>query len=123
MKSCIDVTRRRRRVRRDTQTEIPKPRGKSNRCSIFTFNHISRERWNQSVGEWSPEKWRAALEEQKRRKGGNSGAEPMVAAVHGDNKGAGRRLYKGFNWGLGAYVESRSEEKRLMKQAGLQHAR
>ncbi len=118
--------RRRRRTKKEMREDsLPNAGTRQQRTSIFTFSSVTRERWEQCFGEWNPERFRQAMEEQKKKKreAAARAAQGTSAAVHGDNKGAGRRLYRGFDWGLGAHVEGRSDRKQLMKEKGLREAR
>lgn len=92
------------------------------RRSMFSFQEIERDRWAKAFGVRTPEEqaaiFRAALEEQRRRKA-TVDVKERAPAVHGDIKGMGRRLYNGFNPGLGVYTHGRSHTRSVEKAMGL----
>jgi hypothetical protein len=122
---ALDVTaRRRRRAAQESPRAVranlradreAKPGG----VKVFNFDMISRERWAQAFGDYDPEKFRKAFAEQEERKRqslAQSRKDAKGTAVHGDNKGAGRRMFHNvFDWGLGQVVHSRSHRRELMK--------
>ena len=87
----------------------------------FSFENVSRKNWEKAFGPFDPNKFRKAKAAQDAAKKQDFSA-PLPAAVHGDNKRAGRRLYNGFDWGLGATVQGRSHHKRLMAERNLREA-
>lgn len=117
----VSAGNRKRRGRRQPLTRILSAQDRARRgAAAFDFKDVSRDRWEQAFGPYDPEKFRRALAEQ--RAGKAAVQRPRAAAVHGDNKGAGRRLYNGFDFGLGEYIHGRSDRRRCMAEAGLREA-
>jgi len=117
--------RKRRRAERARMDTLPsaETERKRQRSSTFTFKNVSNERWEKCFGKWTPEVFRKAKEEQDRKKAEGQAQTAKSAAVHGDNKGAGRRMYRGFDWGLGRHIEGRSDRRQAMQELGLREAR
>jgi hypothetical protein len=114
---------RRAPVVRPAKRSLPEIRPKGARCrraTTFSFRDVPRERWEAIFGPESErvERFRAALARQKAA-GGERTPGP-APAVHGDRKGAGRRLYRGFDFGLGRMIEGRADRRRAMEELHLQ---
>ena len=84
---------------------------------VFGFSHVPRDRWEQAFGKWTPEKLQAAVAEQKERKAA-APAPVRAPAVHGDIKGMGRRLYRGFDVGLGREIHGKAHRRQVMAELG-----
>jgi hypothetical protein len=86
------------------------------------FDDIPRDRWEACFGKWDPERFRQAVEEQKRGKAGlaDAAASRSLPAIHGDNKGPQRRMYHGFDYGLGREIHGRADRKRAMAELGVE---
>lgn len=93
---------------------------------MYSFGHVSRDRWAQAFGERTPEEqaavFRQALAEQRARKERAEEPPRRGPAVHGDNKGPGRRLYQGFDFGLGVYVHGKAHKRAEMQRLGVVEA-
>jgi hypothetical protein len=64
---------------------------------------------------------READRERKKQDGQDGQDTPRGPAIHGDIKGPGRRLYNGYDHGLGCEVHGRSDRRRKMVEIGLKH--
>ena len=94
----------------------------ASRSIVVSFRDIPRDRWEKAFGKQDPEKFRRAAQEQaeaKKAAARERATEALGAAVHGDNKGAGRRLYRGFDWGLGRHIDGKGDRRRAMDAARL----
>lgn len=97
----------------------------SSRSVVVSFQDIPRDRWEKAFGKFDPEKFKravAAQKEERRTEERAAAQRPMAAAVHGDCKGAGRRLYRGFDWGLGKQIDGKGDRRRAMEAARLKPA-
>jgi hypothetical protein len=95
------------------------------RSVVVSFRDIPRDRWEQAFGKHDPEKFRRAAREQaeaRKAEAREVAERPQAAAVHGDNKGTGRRMYHGFDWGLGCQIDGKGDRRRKMDAAGLKAA-
>jgi hypothetical protein len=121
----IRVTPGRRRERSRVSVADARPTdvpGRKARAAVFSFGSVPAENWERAFGRWTPETFRAAKAELAQRRSAERGARVPgggAPAVHGDNKGAGRRLYRGFDYGLGCRVEGRADRRRTMQALGL----
>lgn len=122
----IDVTRRARKRPVPTRNnEILTSEHRRRRgSSVVTFSNVPRERWEACFGKWTPEKFRKAKAEQEAARAqaaAEAEARERSAAVFGENKGAGRRMFKPgtFDWGLGSEIKGRTHRRELMKSMGL----
>ena len=88
----------------------------------YSFAAVPRENWAKAFGDRTPEEqaavFRRALEEQRARRQSVE-PRPRATAIHGDNKGMGRRLHRGFNPGLGCFIEGRTHERAMMAKLGV----
>ena len=90
------------------------------KCAV-TFESCDRTKWDAIFGEWTPEKFRQAKEELEAKK--NEADEcmaPHSVAIHGDD--AGRRMFGGFDSGLGVYIDphrARAHRREVMQAKGL----
>jgi hypothetical protein len=97
----------------------------SSRAIVVSFRDIPRDRWEMAFGKHDPEKFRQAARAQADERKAESqerAGKSLPAAVHGDNKGAGRRLYRGFDWGLGRHIDGKGDRRRAMDAAQLRPA-
>ena len=95
-----------------------------------TFEEVKRSEWERIFGseEARQKSFRAAIEAKKCQQMKKSYEQPLPMAVHGENKGAGRRLYgsphKGiWDEGLGQRTYGRSDRARKLEAAGLVSSR
>lgn len=109
-----------------TRVEKPDPKANAGRrkkgIAQFGFDSVPRDNWERAFGKWTPEKFHKALAEQRRKQETASAesAGQRAPAVHGDCKGMGRRLYRGFDYGLGVRVEGRAHRREVMKRMGVE---
>lgn len=99
---------------------LPARAGRS-RPALFTFADVPRDRWEAAFGAWTPETFRAAktVQDAARKAGRATTPRAAAPAVHGDCKGPGRRLYRGFDYGLGQRIEGRTHRREVMRQLGV----
>ena len=86
----------------------------------FTFESCSKETWESIFGEWTPEKFRQAKEELEAKNADAVETEGHGVAIHGDD--AGRRMFGGFDAGLGVYIDphrARAHRREVMQAKGL----
>lgn len=94
-------------------------------ATAVTFNEIPADRWERAFGKKSPEQLRAEREayrrEQAEKKQHEAEVQGQAFAVHGENKGAGRRLFKPgtFDIGLGTVIRGRTHRNEIMRSLGL----
>ena len=97
----------------------------ASRSVVVSFRDIPRDRWEMAFGKHDPEKFKAAARAQleaRKEAEREASARPQAAAVHGDCKGTGRRLYRGFDWGLGRQIDGKGDRRRAMDAAQLKPA-
>jgi len=97
----------------------------ASRSVVVSFRDIPRDRWEQAFGKHDPEKFRQAARQQaeeRKAEARERATEARGAAVHGDNKGMGRRMYRGFDWGLGRQIDGKGDRRRAMEAARLKPA-
>jgi hypothetical protein len=112
--------------RRNPTIETTRGKEKSKAPAVFGFQSVPRENWERAFGKFDPQKFRRAVAEQNQRKKEELSqvrdGSKAAPAILGDNKGPGRRLYRGFDFGLGKVIHGRSDRRESMKAQGLVEA-
>ena len=105
-------------------------RAKPGRATIKPGQHVSRSEWERIFGPETERqaKFREALEKQRASREAGGDLAASGAAIHGENKGAGRRLYGSphrgvWDDGLGCQIYGRSDRARKARELGLRPAR
>jgi len=108
-RAAVPPGKRKAKVRGE---DLPRGQDRCRRSATFSFEAVSRERWERAFGPYDPVQFRRALAAQRRQRAKRVHG---VAApyVHDDH------LYKGFDYGLGCHVDGRADRNRKMRALGL----